>query len=124
MQRVYHAAGITFPGTADPLGALDKDNSDEVETTEHSNEQPDVQLLAALARVAERRMGDFNAQELANTAWGLSRHANLTIAWGLFKHTSSTGQCFIPQCIGALLMECEQRDCEHSMGLCEGGPVR
>ena len=29
----------------------------------------DAQLLMALAREAERRVGDFNAQDLANTAW-------------------------------------------------------
>ena len=29
--------------------------------------QQDAQLFAALARVAELRLGDFNVQELANT---------------------------------------------------------
>merc|ERR1739848_856654 len=30
---------------------------------------PDAQLFAVLARVAEERMGDLNAQNLAGTAW-------------------------------------------------------
>ena len=29
-------------------------------------------MFAALARAAERRLGDFNVQELANTAWALA----------------------------------------------------
>ena len=29
-----------------------------------------VVLFATLARAAEQRLGEFNAQELANTAWG------------------------------------------------------
>ena len=31
-----------------------------------------VVLFAALARAAERRLGEFNAQELANTAWAFA----------------------------------------------------
>ena len=34
--------------------------------------QSDAQLFAALARAAERRLGDFNVQELANTAWAFA----------------------------------------------------
>ena len=30
-------------------------------------------LLSALARAAERRVGDFNPQELTNTAWALAK---------------------------------------------------
>ena len=32
-------------------------------------EQSDAQLSMAMARAAERHVGDFNTQELANTAW-------------------------------------------------------
>ena len=32
----------------------------------------DAQLFAALARVAELRLGDFNVQDLANTAWAFA----------------------------------------------------
>ena len=34
--------------------------------------QPDAQLFSALAREAERRMGNFNPQDLANTAWAFA----------------------------------------------------
>ena len=34
--------------------------------------QQDEQLFKALARVAERRLDEFNAQELANTAWAFA----------------------------------------------------
>ena len=34
--------------------------------------QQDAQLFAALARAAELRLGDFNMQGLANTAWALA----------------------------------------------------
>ena len=34
--------------------------------------QVDAQLLTALAREAERRLDDFNPQELANTAWSFA----------------------------------------------------
>ena len=34
--------------------------------------QVDSQLFAALARVVERRVGHFNAQDLANTAWAFA----------------------------------------------------
>ena len=37
-----------------------------------TSSQSDVPLFAALATAAERRMGDFNAQELANVAWALA----------------------------------------------------
>ena len=32
----------------------------------------DAQLFTALAREAERRVGNFNAQDLANTAWAFA----------------------------------------------------
>ena len=31
--------------------------------------KPDAELFMALARMAERRVGEFKSQELANTAW-------------------------------------------------------
>ena len=34
--------------------------------------QADAQLFMALAREAERRLGDFNPQGLANTAWAFA----------------------------------------------------
>ena len=34
--------------------------------------EPDAPLFAALARVAERRLGDFGEQDLANTSWALA----------------------------------------------------
>ena len=34
--------------------------------------QLDAQLFMALARMAERRVGEFNAQNLANTAWAFA----------------------------------------------------
>ena len=34
--------------------------------------QEDAQLFAALARLAELRLGDFKVQELANTAWAFA----------------------------------------------------
>ena len=34
--------------------------------------QQDEQLFKALAKMAERRLDQFNAQELANTAWALA----------------------------------------------------
>ena len=34
-------------------------------------------LFAALARVAEPRLGEFNAQELANTAWAFATAGQL-----------------------------------------------
>ena len=34
--------------------------------------ESDAQVFAALARAAERRLGDFNVQELANTAWAFA----------------------------------------------------
>ena len=34
--------------------------------------QADAQLFSALAREAERRMGNFNPQDLANTAWAFA----------------------------------------------------
>ena len=34
--------------------------------------QQDQQLFKALAKMAERRLDQFNAQELANTAWALA----------------------------------------------------
>ena len=34
--------------------------------------QVDVQLFMALAREAERHLGDFKPQELANTAWAFA----------------------------------------------------
>ena len=34
--------------------------------------QPDAQLFSALAREAERRAGNFNPQERANTAWAFA----------------------------------------------------
>ena len=39
--------------------------------------QSDSQLFTALARVAERRMHKFNAQELANTAWAFAKLGQL-----------------------------------------------
>ena len=36
-----------------------------------------VVLFAALARVTERRMDEFNAQELANTAWAFAQASQL-----------------------------------------------
>ena len=35
--------------------------------------QSDAPLLRALARFAERRVGDFSAQELAKTAWAYAK---------------------------------------------------
>merc|ERR1712096_455875 len=35
--------------------------------------QSNAPLLAALGRAAERRVGEFNAQELANTAWAFAK---------------------------------------------------
>ena len=34
--------------------------------------QQDAQLFAALARAAELRLGDFNVQHLAKTAWAFA----------------------------------------------------
>ena len=34
--------------------------------------QSDAKVFSVLARAAERRLGDFNVQELANTAWALA----------------------------------------------------
>ena len=34
--------------------------------------QPDAELFAAFVRTAERRLGDFNVQNLANTAWAFA----------------------------------------------------
>ena len=34
--------------------------------------QKDASLFAALAKAAERRMGHFNPQHLANTAWAFA----------------------------------------------------
>ena len=39
--------------------------------------QHDEQLFKALAKVAEGRWGQFNAQDLANTAWALTDSAAL-----------------------------------------------
>ena len=41
--------------------------------------QSDAQLFAALGRTAERRLGDFNVQHLANTAWALTDSAACTL---------------------------------------------
>ena len=35
-------------------------------------DQVDAQLVTALARAAEQRMGHFKVQELANTAWAFA----------------------------------------------------
>ena len=35
-------------------------------------DQQDAQLFKALAKMAERRLDQFNAQELANTAWAFA----------------------------------------------------
>ena len=37
--------------------------------------QLDIQLFATLARATERRLGDFNVQNVANTAWALTDSA-------------------------------------------------
>ena len=74
--------------------------------------QSEAQLFVVLARAAELRLGDFNVQGLANTAWALLRLANWTDAWGLLKHISCTGQSSSltwVQEFGTLVMECEQR---------------
>ena len=34
--------------------------------------QADARLFTALAKEAERRVGDFNPQDLANTAWAFA----------------------------------------------------
>ena len=34
--------------------------------------QPDAQLFSALAREAERRVGNFNPQDLADAAWAFA----------------------------------------------------
>ena len=34
--------------------------------------QPDAQLFTGLAKTVERRVGEFNAQDLANTAWAFA----------------------------------------------------
>ena len=39
--------------------------------------QSDAQLFAALARAAEWRLGDFNVQDLANTAWAFATASQL-----------------------------------------------
>ena len=66
-----------------------------------------------LARAAGRRLADFNAQELANTAWALSQRGSLRDAWSLFEHAKRIGiSCsalLFEQGFEALLLECKQR---------------
>ena len=80
--------------------------------------QQDAQLFAALARVAELRLGDFKVQDLANTAWAfatagqpdaqlfmvLARVPPFSVAWATFTpaapppakiaHPSQVGHIF------------------------------
>ena len=35
--------------------------------------QPDAQMLTALGRTTEQRLGEFNAQNLANMAWAFAK---------------------------------------------------
>ena len=41
--------------------------------------QLDAQLFTVLARMAKQRVGNFNSQELANTAWALTDSASCTL---------------------------------------------
>ena len=90
-----------------------------------STKKKDALLFAMLAREAEWRFDNFKAQELSNTAWALSRLANLTDSWGSLKHISCTGQSSSLICVqqfGALLMKYDQRglkdyDMDFSRGL-------
>ena len=44
-------------------------------------DQSDASMFAALATAAERRMGDFNSQGLANAAWAfaMASHSNASL---------------------------------------------
>ena len=54
--------------------------------------QQDAQLFAALARVAELHLGDFNVQHLANIAWAFAMAAQSDAE--LFRALArSAGQC-------------------------------
>ena len=66
-------------------------------------------LFKLLARLAEQQADEFSTGARSMMFWALSRHADLTDAWGVFEHMSSTGQGVGLQCIGTLLMDCEQR---------------
>ena len=48
-------------------------------TTLRSAGQSDAQLFAAWAAVAEQCVGDFNMQNLANTAWAFATEGQLDV---------------------------------------------
>ena len=72
-------------------------------------------LVAALATAAKRRLSDFNPQDVANTAWAFAtvnyRDEKLFAALARVAERSSryAARSSSVFCIGAILMECEQR---------------
>ena len=74
--------------------------------------QLDVQLFTALARRAEHRVGDFIAQDLANTAWAF--------ATGTHKDALLFRALVEPAVERGALQAAGPR--QHSMGVCDGGP--
>ena len=85
--------------------------------------QQDEQIFMALAKTAEWRLAEFNAQDLDNSAWAfaLSLHERFTQVWSLLEHVEANGISSSPLCWTALLMECEQRGlCTNRIALLNG----
>ena len=53
--------------------------------------QLDAQLFMALARIAEQRVSEFNAQDLANTAWAFAKVGQLDAS--LFAALGRAAEC-------------------------------
>eukprot|EP00747_Dinoflagellata_sp_TGD_P108134 gnl/TRDRNA2_/TRDRNA2_170322_c18_seq1.p2 gnl/TRDRNA2_/TRDRNA2_170322_c18~~gnl/TRDRNA2_/TRDRNA2_170322_c18_seq1.p2 ORF type:complete len:118 (-),score=19.16 gnl/TRDRNA2_/TRDRNA2_170322_c18_seq1:49-402(-) len=62
-----------------------------------------------LAREAELRVSVLDAQNQCTILWALSRPASLEDAWRFLDQAKQLGDLGSPLCLGALLMECEQR---------------
>ena len=81
----------------------------------------DEKLVAALAMVAEWRLSEFDPQAVANMAWAFATLARVAVAHQREKlfaalarvagqHLRHAEHCSSVVCVGAILMECEQRE--------------
>merc|ERR1712224_566027 len=79
----------------------------------------------ALARSAERRVGNFDTKSHPMAVWALTRRDRLKDAWNFFGYSKRIGRFLDPvyfvYFINPLLMECEQRVVvEHEIALLKG----
>eukprot|EP00747_Dinoflagellata_sp_TGD_P189055 gnl/TRDRNA2_/TRDRNA2_48900_c1_seq1.p2 gnl/TRDRNA2_/TRDRNA2_48900_c1~~gnl/TRDRNA2_/TRDRNA2_48900_c1_seq1.p2 ORF type:complete len:101 (+),score=15.47 gnl/TRDRNA2_/TRDRNA2_48900_c1_seq1:212-514(+) len=66
------------------------------------------QQSGLLSRATQRRLDEFNGQNLRVALWALSANVSLKGAWRLFDHVKLAGVYFSPLFIGTLVTTCEQ----------------